>query len=319
MKKLLFLVSIISIFKIANADIEVDGQRNGEVIYKKTVKTDVYKDLNDIETVPIFAKEKKLKSKDAKGVDLSKDWQREDNFIIKEKNGKTSFYYGAGQPTVVCSPLQLCVIELGSDEKIVEGGVQIGDSARWQLDLVVGNNKKYNLILKPLDVGLKTSLVVLSDKRIYHINLLSRKTDFMARVGFRYPNSLEEKIVNYSNLNVIEVQAKKQIEAELNTEAELEKNHLDFDYKISDCTECLWKPIRVYNNGEQTFIQMNKSMSQVEAPALVVLGNDKKQEITNYRVHKNLYIVDKVFIKARLISGLGRNGATIDIEYKGFE
>jgi type IV secretion system protein TrbG len=58
---------------------------------------------------------------------------------------------------------------------------------------------------------------------------------------------------------------------------------------------------------------MRPEIQNTEAPVLVVLGSDGKGEMTNYRVQQQTYIVDRVFERARLILGAGKNAQNVEI------
>jgi type IV secretory pathway VirB9-like protein len=70
-------------------------------------------------------------------------------------------------------------------------------------------------------------------------------------------------------------------------------------------------PVRVFNDGSKTILQMPKAMAQTEAPTLLVLRKDgglftdDETVMVNYRVQGDRYIVDTVFDKAILIAGVG--------------
>lgn len=72
-----------------------------------------------------------------------------------------------------------------------------------------------------------------------------------------------------------------------------------------------WKPVRIYNDGIKTIIQMPSIMQQLEAPTLLIvrheggLFSDEELVLVNYRVQSNRYIVDSVFDKAVMIIGVG--------------
>ncbi|OCR85973.1 conjugal transfer protein, partial [Campylobacter fetus subsp. testudinum] len=72
-----------------------------------------------------------------------------------------------------------------------------------------------------------------------------------------------------------------------------------------------FKPLRVYNDGLKTYIQMPKNMKFYEAPALMILDNDNNKEIVNYRLKVDTFIVDRLFNKAILISGVEDKGVII--------
>ena len=90
--------------------------------------------------------------------------------------------------------------------------------------------------------------------------------------------------------------------------------NLDFGYSIEGKAD--FKPLRVYNDGVKTYIQMPKSMKFYEAPALMILDNSKEKHIVNYRLKYDTYIVDRLFNKAILISNIGSAQEKIIISKK---
>jgi type IV secretion system protein TrbG len=74
------------------------------------------------------------------------------------------------------------------------------------------------------------------------------------------------------------------------------------------------KPVRVFDDGEKTFIQISRETQTREAPVLVVLGSNGKQEMVNYRVKGDMYIVDRLFDRAELILGTGKKAQKVEIE-----
>ena len=86
--------------------------------------------------------------------------------------------------------------------------------------------------------------------------------------------------------------------------------NLDFAYRISGSAP--WKPVRVYNDGVKTIIQMPPKMSQTEAPSLLVLNGDE-EVMVNYRLQGDRFIVDQLFDKAILIAGVGSKQTKITI------
>lgn len=226
--------------------------------------------------------------------------------------GSVQFVFGAQEPTVVCAVLQVCDVALQPGEQV--NSIQLGDTARWNVEPAVsgvGPSEIQHLFIKPMDVGLNTSLVVTTDRRTYHIRLLSHRTKFMPQVSFSYPG---ESLAKWEMIHKREQQQR----AENTIPATGEYlGNLSFNYDISGSAP--WKPLRVYNDGHKTIIQMPKAMEQTEAPALLVVRKDgslfKDQEnvMVNYRVQGDRYIVDTVFDKAILISGVGSSQDKITI------
>ncbi|MEI7997107.1 MAG: TrbG/VirB9 family P-type conjugative transfer protein, partial [Methylococcaceae bacterium] len=84
---------------------------------------------------------------------------------------------------------------------------------------------------------------------------------------------------------------------------------LNFAYSVDGSVA--WKPVRVYNDGQKTIIQMPAAMAQTEAPTLLVVRKDgglfteDETVLVNYRIQGDRYIVDTIFDKALLIAGVG--------------
>lgn len=101
------------------------------------------------------------------------------------------FLYGEVQPSVVCSPLQVCDIELQGGEVVRD--VLVGDTVRWKVEPATSGaagGQAIHLIVKPSEPNLVTSMVVTTSRRTYHIQLKSHANQYMARVGFEYPEDV---------------------------------------------------------------------------------------------------------------------------------
>ena len=155
----------------------------------------------------------------------------------------------------------------------------------------------------PQDVGLETSLVVTTNRRTYHFQLRSHRTEYMTHVRFAYP---EDANAQWEALKAR--QAKEKTDSTIPQTGEY-LGDLNFNYDVNG--DARWKPIRVYNNGKKTIIQMPSSIEQTEAPVLLVLRKeggiftDEGKDVVNYSVQGDRYIVDTVFDKAILIAGVG--------------
>src|SRR5690348_10011583 len=109
-------------------------------------------------------------------------------------DGAIRFLFGATQPSIVCAVLQVCDVELQPGEQV--NSLHLGDTARWTVEPAVtgsGKSEVQHLIIKPMDTGLETSLIVTTDRRTYHLRLRSHRTEFMPRVAFTYPEDAMAK------------------------------------------------------------------------------------------------------------------------------
>ena len=220
-------------------------------------------------------------------------------------DGTIRFLYGAVQPSIVCAVLQVCDVELQPGEQV--NSLHLGDTARWTVEPAVtgsGSVAVQHLIIKPMDTGLETSLIVTTDRRTYHLRLRSHRSEFMPRVAFTYP---DEAMAKWEEIKKQE-QAAHTRQVLPGTGEYL--GNLDFNYSIEGQASG-WKPLRVYNDGVKTIIQMPAALNQAEAPILLVvrkdggLFTDEESVQVNYRLQGDRYIVDSIFDKAILVAGVG--------------
>ncbi|MGJ0492649.1 P-type conjugative transfer protein TrbG [Methylobacter sp.] len=223
---------------------------------------------------------------------------------VSGSNGKILFLYGSQQPSIVCAVLQVCDVSLQAGELV--NSIHLGDTARWTVEPAItgsGPAETQHLIIKPMDVGLETSLVVTTNRRTYHFKLRSHRTEYMPQVAFTYP---EDALAKWDAIRAKEAQEREQKTISQGGEY---LGDLKFDYDLDG--DAAWMPVRVFNDGSKTILQMPKEMAQTEAPTLLVmrkeggLFSDDETVMVNYRVQGDRYIVDTVFDKAILIAGIG--------------
>lgn len=269
-----------------------------------------------------------LTPKEQYAVEMVQPWQNQTEIgvhPISGAGGAVQYAYGLERPSVLCAVWQLTDIELEAGEVIQS--INIGDSTRWIIDSALSGNDTPHLLVKPMDVGLDTSLAVATDRRMYHLRLRSTRNDFLARVNFTYPADAARKLEEMKTA-AAKAEAERQKERETALEKEVERDTipetreylgaLDFDYTVTGTAR--WKPTRVYNDGHKTIIEMPANLHQDDSPTLLALrkrnGLFRKDEevLVNYRVQKNRYVVDAVFEKAMLIVGVGRGQTRVIIE-----
>lgn len=246
-------------------------------------------------------------------VRVSEKWRAETNHPAAGPDGRVLYSFGAGLPTVVCAPLRVCIIELQAGEHIV-GEPQIGDSVRWNISPAmygVGSDATSVIVLKPTTAGLDTNLLIATDRRAYYLRLISKPEEYVARVAFQYPEDDNARKWHEQMLeqDLAAKQARRDSDA---TPAMLAVDKLNFGYQISGANEHL-RPVRVYDDGAKTYIQMSSEIQYREVPVLLVMGTDGKGEMTNYRVRQQTYVVDRLFDRAQLVLGSGKKSQKVVI------
>lgn len=246
-----------------------------------------------------------VSANEAKGIGISGQWRGSRGLVTKGADGKVIFLYGEVQPSVVCSPLQVCDIELEQGEVVRD--VLVGDTVRWKVEPATSGaagGQSIHLVVKPSEPGLVTSMVVTTSRRTYHFQLKSHQTEYMARVGFEYPDDVSEKL---ADINA-------RIEASTIPGAGVPAEQLNFSYSMSG--NAGWRPTRVYSDGQKTYIQFPRSISGQDAPVLFVISGGQNR-IVNYRMKGDMMVVDYHVDRAVLVSGVGWRQEKVTIRRGG--
>ncbi|MHA6732342.1 P-type conjugative transfer protein TrbG [Devosia sp. A369] len=242
-----------------------------------------------------------MTANETKGTSLSGQWQHGEGLVTHGPDGKVVFLYGEVQPSVVCSPLQVCDIELQPGEVVRD--VLVGDSGRWKVEPATSgaaSAQAVHLIVKPSEPGIETSMVVTTSRRTYHIRLKSHHADYMARVGFEYPDDVAVKLDEINQ----------RMEANIIGGAGVPAENLDFGFRTEGAAR--WKPTRIYTDGLKTYIQFPSALAGSDAPVVFVISGGENR-IVNYRLQNNMMVVDYLIDHAVLVSGVGNRQQKITI------
>jgi type IV secretion system protein VirB9 len=221
--------------------------------------------------------------------------------MVTPKNfiGGTQFYdYNEHkQYPIVCKVLGLSVLQL-EDGEVPIGVPYLSDTLRWEITGDVWrtqDGKNIQLVMiKPLETGLSTNMVLVTTRRIYQIMLTSTRDSYMPMVRFRYPMQPYTR-TQFNTMQTIE-------EERVNKEKEDDGYYLSYNYKIisgwplSGLFKPEWTPTEVWDDGHRTYIKLPRGVLQMEYPAVF----ESSTYIVNYRVNENVMILDKLIKKATL-------------------
>ncbi len=265
----------------------------------------------DLKELVISDKNTPLDRKGGRAVYLAREWiNRPIMPTIGNTDGAVIYTFGATMPILVCRPLRVCAIQLEIGERIVDIP-RSGDTVRWEIiPSAPYITRPQHIYVKPLDSGLTTNLIIKTDRRTYVIGLKSRNDSYTPLIAFRYPENekraWQEAMVKQELIN--KEQAEKQ-RVSVGRES-ISAKDLCFNYTITGTAK--WRPLRVFNDGWKTYLQMPEIMKMYEAPVLLTMVQGEKN-LVNYRLHGDLFIVDQLFYSAVLISGVGRDQTKITI------
>lgn len=257
---------------------------------------------------------------------------------IMTDDGVLLYPYGQYEPSVICKPLQVCDIRFETGEKIIDA--VMGDTSRWLVQGItsgIGKNTVQHIILKPQYPDLTTNMIVTTDKgRVYNLKLVSSDKNYVSAVGWYYPQEINDTLDRKfkmsqaalandgsslgSSPNPINTGSQTtangiKVNSTGTSDDDIPVLDLDFRYEISG-DKVIWKPIRVFNDGKSTFIEVDKKSLNMASPVFMVYDeNSSSYEMVNYRQKGNYYIVDQVFNVGVFVSNVGSNQLKVTMKH----
>jgi type IV secretion system protein VirB9 len=210
-------------------------------------------------------------------------------------NGAQVYPYSEGTIfQVYAAPGLVTDIALQPGENLV--AVASGDTARWVIGDTTsgsGDGKQTHVLVKPFSAGLLTNLVITTDRRAYHVRLVSTSGTALSSMRWTYPQ--DELLALRRKAEAAQAAAP--------VATGLAVEQLRFNYAISGDRPA-WRPVRAFDDGTKTYVEFPASLGNGEAPPLFVVGSDGKAELVNYRLRGRFYVVDRIFDAAELRLGL---------------
>jgi len=210
-------------------------------------------------------------------------------------------YAPSGLYEVTAAVGQVTDIMLQAGESLSDtGAVAAGDTVRWVIGEAAsgsGPQRRTHILVKPTDPGLRTNLVINTDRRTYHVELRSTAGTYMASIAFAYPQD-----------ELIAIRARTQAAAQVaatRVQANIDPTRLNFAYRLRGDSPP-WRPAQVFDDGAKTYILFPANIAQSELPPLFLIGEHGRAELVNYRVSARYMIVDRLFDQAELRLGTRR-------------
>ncbi len=211
--------------------------------------------------------------------------------------------------TIYCAPLKITDIALQPGEKLISEAA--GDTLRWQIAQTYsgsGDSLTQHILIKPNQADLDNTMIITTDQRVYHLVLHSTDSSYMAAVSWNYPNSM----VTYASNN--DSPLANPFGGPAADGPSIDLNQLDFNYAfaLSEGSKPDWYPIRIFNDGKQTYIQLPSNYTAAQMPVLYVADNNGNYgTMVNWRYRAPYIITDVVLQQARLQTGVQKTGQTI--------
>ena len=226
-----------------------------------------------------------------------------------------TFPYGHAQPTLTCTVLRACVIELEPGEIVLSRIA--GDTERWEIAAAPAgpDGRTLLIVVKPRDCDITTNLVLATDRRLYDLTLdappcKGRSTNpqqpYVRHVRFYYP---DEMIAQW---------AKPPEPAPVRVAPDVLS--LNFGYRVKKDRHFPWAPAQVFDDGARVYIKLPQEARHAEAPVLFVLDSDDSKVLVNYAVVAgDTYVTDRLFDRAVLVAGVDGQERQVLIERTGIE
>ena len=216
---------------------------------------------------------------------------------ITGKGGVTWFAFGDGTPTLTCHHPTICMIRLEAGETALASQISLSDTANWHTDLVRGTSgihAGWALAIEPAPQARQAQLSLPTSRRVYNIQLAAALPS-MTVVAFTHAPG--------DPLSQPEIAPRSGI-----------TGTPDFAYRMTG--NAPWKPMRVYREAGQTYIQFPRGGINA-APRLLVIS-PKAINAQDYTVVGDSYVIPRAVDEALLI-GNGAQAPEIHITHGGTE
>jgi len=233
--------------------------------------------------------------------------------VIRHKDRRYVRYpFGHSDPLLYCKPLRVCDIQLQAGESVLH--IALGDSERWiasKMESGPADGRAPHVVVKPTEFDVSTNLVITTDRRVYHLGLISNQEDrsgYFRSVRFYYPQETVQRWASAEAKLRDDVHRKRDV-ARLPL---VSPEGLNFGYRIEG-DRVPWRPVQAFDDGTRVFLQMSGAMAATEAPALFVRSASEDQALVNYRLRGRYFVVDKLFAQAVLVLGIGGDQKRITV------
>jgi len=231
------------------------------------------------------------------------------------------FPFGETVPELVCAPERACDLELEAGE--VVDGVALGATDRWEVTQFFegqGEGLIPHILLKPAGFDLATNLVVVTNRRTYHVELASiaeegKEGAFHHHVSFWYPQSWAQRLRTEE-----EAREAPFVPAETDgEEPRLDPAGLSFAYRVHaprrKRRRLPWRPRAVFDDGERVFIHLPPEARPL--PAVVGVDSGGEPYPLNEQFRDGAFVIPSLAPEIELVSGSGKRRRSLTIERLG--
>lgn len=288
-----------------NVTARMTSAERAEAAGGNAVRTEIQKEVVYVEDPEIvYAEDVKNLPADDKvltGSDALKQYVK-DKTVVPEYTQKKlkAWVFRDGQIYQIhCQTYHTTVIQLEPNVEMMEVPY-ISEPDTWRISRGIGVVKGQQaqfIMLKPDYSGMKSTMVILTNRRVYQFELQSFKDHYMPYVSWVYYPEIEsgeswQQFVAAKNVL-------SQNSSALLDKIDLDKVSIDYTINYSRRKKPAWCPTLVLDNGQKTYIILDKQVLNTEMPAVF----EDKRDIINFITDKNVIEIDKLITKVTLRLG----------------
>lgn len=283
-KRTILIAACLGLALAACAGVPLKDAPPGPVLIE-AVRLDPLPEPAAPETLPATAEKRGGKTPTAQQALTAANKAARQRPVSAEFAGATLFY--AYEPGAIyelhTAPSFISTILLEPGEALID--IAAGDTARWTVSETAtgsGGGAATLVMIKPHVAGLRTNLVLVTDRRAYLIEAVSAAGEaYTAQVAWHYPPpppSSDPAPPVFMPINDA------------------------YRVRTTKGEPPAWVPVRVEDDGRRTRITFPDSIEASDMPPLF-LHTGEGTELVNYRVQGRAYLVDRLIDVAELRFG----------------
>jgi|GEM_PF-5390690 len=208
--------------------------------------------------------------------------------VIK-RAGFVEYPYGEVQPILNCRPNYGCDVQLQAGEKVT--AVIIGDETMW--DYLVWDSNQHtqpvsHITIGPRDPNARTNAIIGTDRRTYHLELLSTTSvEYVRSARFYYPR---ERLTEYqarekSRVSGQDRTSRKSTQAFENTSPtqSIPVQSISFAWDIDAPDDPSWKPDLVFDDSRHIYLRFPDDISMEDLPGVYIPTDSGNLSQPNWR------------------------------------
>jgi len=237
---------------------------------------------------------------------------------IVGQGGIVLWPYNQGVPTDVCSPVQVCDIQLVKGD--VPVSVVVGNTAQWLVQpgwsgQAAKHNLRANIFVKPVADHLQTNMIITTNTgRVYSIVLKSKASGYDPVLQFFDPEHFVQQDFPKPPASLTAMPSAQKPQRTVASLPDFSVEAMDFCSVHGDAP---FRPLRAFTVEGKTYIDEPQSVQYHDMPVFLGLSSNGNKEIMNYTPSGSWLIVDGLFRKGELVSGKGSNQQKVTIKCGG--